>query len=199
MKWHFDVWPLDRTWAFVHDVSTEPRFAALPLTTFFNLEAIAVDVWPVPGHRRTVYSGDDQFFEGVLSRTIEINREENPFPSLCVVRALVMASAIDFAIGPRLAEYLAVHGPRTTSAELDDVQQRHYGQVCRNADTLRKWLDHIARIHASGDKRPIRLPLPRQLSLWREVEDSWVRLNVSVLSFSRAKSTGKVAFAADAR
>lgn len=198
-RWSFDVWPLDRTWAFLRDTSTAPRFAALPSTTFFNLEAIAVDVWPAPGHRRTVYSGDDQFFEGVLSRTIEVNREDNPFPSLCVVRALVMASAIDFAIGPRLAEYLTVHGARTTNAELDDVQRKHYGRVCRDADTLRKWLRHIARQHGTGNNRPIRLPLPRQLSLWPEDDDSHVRLNVCVLNLSRSRRFGKVPVVADAR
>src|SRR4051812_48642791 len=61
----------------------------LPETTFFNLEAIAVDVWPQIGKARSIYSGDDQFFEGIITRTLELNRPENPFPGLCIVRSLV--------------------------------------------------------------------------------------------------------------
>src|SRR5437762_3975954 len=65
MNWQFDVWPLDRTWAFLHDKVTAPAFEHLPQTTFFNLEAIAVDVWPHLGRTRNIYSGDDQFFDGI--------------------------------------------------------------------------------------------------------------------------------------
>lgn len=189
MNWHFDVWPLEQTWAFLQDSSEHPRFAALPSTTFFNLEAIAVDVWPSPGRRRNVYAGNDQFFEGVLSRTIEINREDNPFPALCVVRALVMASAIDFAIGPRLASYLTRHGPRTSDSELEAVQLRHYGQVRRDSRTLRAWLRRVAEMHAADNTSPIRLPLPRQMSLWPEDDENRMWLNVCVLT-ETARSPG---------
>ncbi len=182
MEWRFDVWPLERTWAFVQNPATEPRFAALPATTFFNLEAIAVDVWPARGQQRRVYSGDDQFFQGVLSRTLEINREENPFPSLCVVRALVMASAIDFVIGPRLARYLVQHGFRANDSELEELQVRHYGRIQHDARTLRMWLQHIAYMHAADDRSPVRLPLPRQQALWPERGDDHMSLKLRVLS-----------------
>jgi hypothetical protein len=59
MEWQCDVWPLELTWAFIHDKVRAPDFADLPRTTFFNLEAIAVEVWPRPGQPRIVYSGDD--------------------------------------------------------------------------------------------------------------------------------------------
>jgi hypothetical protein len=165
-NWQFDVWPLQRTWAFLQDERETPRFAELPFTTFFNLEAIAVDVWASPGRPRTIYSGDDQFFSGIISRTVEINREDNPFPALCVVRSLVMALATGFAIGPRLARYLACERAMVTNAELEDVQRKHYGRIRCDTGTMRLWLDHIAESNARDDQSVVSLPIPRQMSLW---------------------------------
>lgn len=162
MNWQFDVWPLHGTRAFVEDNTQEPSFSALPWTTFFNLEAIAVDAWVDPGCSRTIYSGDDRFFEGVISRTLEINRQENPFPSLCVVRALVMASSTGFAIGPRLAQYLIVNGPALSDTELEETQLKHYGQVCCDAATLREWLEHV---YAREGDSSISLPIHKRASL----------------------------------
>ncbi len=185
MNWQFDVWPLHRTWAFVEDGTREPRFSALPWTTFFNLEAIAVDVWVRPGRSRTVYSGDDQFFEGVMSQTVEINREDNPFPTLCVVRALVLASSIGFAVGPRLARYLTVNGPGLSDAELEGMQLKHYGRIRCEVGTMRKWLEHVSSCHARNSRSPITLPVPKQLRLWPETKAPQPRMSFHVLSDSK--------------
>lgn len=175
-SWHFDIWPLNRTWAFENDRVT-PTFEALPTTTFFNLEAIAVEVWPTRGTSRITYSGDEQFFDGVLNRTLEINREENPYPSLCIVRALVLASSVDLKIGPTLARYLADHSASTTNAELVQVQEKHYGSLRVPADILRSWLDYICRRLDQQGSSGIRLPILRQKSLWPEPEETWPLLN----------------------
>jgi len=188
MNWQFDVWPLHRTWAFLEDGAKDARFSALPGTTFFNLEAIAVDVWARPGRSRTIYSGNDQFFEGLISQTIEINRQENPFPSLCVVRAFVMASSTKFAIGPRLAHYLAVNGPAVSNDELEEMQLKHYGRIRCDATTMRNWLEYVASRYARNSHSPITLPRYRQLRLWPETETERSRLNFHVLGDSRADS-----------
>ncbi len=57
--WQFDIWPLDRTWAFVRDAAPAV-FSALPSTTFFNLEAIAVEIWARPG-------AQDRSFQAMIS------------------------------------------------------------------------------------------------------------------------------------
>lgn len=178
-EWQFDVWPLGQTWAFMHDRRTVPAFEALPSTTFFNLEAIAVDVWAPRGHRRRLYSGDDQFFEGVLSRTLEVNREDNPFPALCVVRALVMSADLDFRIGPRLAHYIALHGKDLTSVNMDDLQRKHYGRVRADGETLRVWIDVVAERFGTGEA--VTLPISRQLHLWPDSEEQW-QVRVHALS-----------------
>lgn len=186
MNWQFDVWPLQCTWAFVQDGTQSPRFAALPSTTFFNLEAIAVDVWAPPGRSRTIYSGDDQFFQGIISQTLEINREENPFPALCVVRSIVMAYSTGFAIGPRLARYLTRTNASISDSELMDAQRNHYGRIRCDVPTMRRWLEHIEESHSRDSRSTIALPQPRQLMLWPE-EGKWPKVNCYILSYARRK------------
>lgn len=171
-NWQFDVWPLDRTWALSRDGVETPRFADLPSTTFLNLEAVAVDVWPGPGQRRIVYSGDDQFFEGIITQTLELNREENPYPTLCVVRSLLMARSTGFSIGPRLAGYLVLHGADVSDDELVETQRRHYGRIYYGPSALRVWLDHVAAQHARDTRAAVCLPRPRQMALWPESHDA---------------------------
>ena len=101
-KWEFDIWPVHETHAFKSVEKSQAVFEQLPRTTFFNLEAIAADVWAAPGTSRQLYSGDDAFFLGITRREIEVNNPDNPFPELCVVRTLVMAAALNWRIGSRL-------------------------------------------------------------------------------------------------
>lgn len=179
-EWQFDLWPLHQTWAFVRDKVSEPEFSELPRTTFFNMESIAVEVWAQPGCARKVFSGDDQFFEGILNQTLEINREENPYPELCVLRALIMASTLDFAIGPRLATYIAKHGEHLTENDLEYVQHKHYGQRRQCGDTLREWIATISDSIGKTDGS-VRLPVVRQLSFWPDVaQNTRITIHASV-------------------
>jgi len=169
-EWHFDLWPLERTWAFVNDNEPKRAFADLPKTTFFNMEAIAVEVWPKPGKARKIYAGDNQFFEGLAHRILEINREDNPFPALCVVRALVMASALDFYIGAKLATYIANHGESMSDTELQEVQHAHYGCERRDTGQLRKWIRFVIDNQDKTTTSRLRLPVQRQLTFWPDEE-----------------------------
>jgi len=200
-NWQFDVWPVDQTWAFQRENRLEREFSALPATTFFNLEAIAVDVWPLPGHPRRIYSGDDQFFDGVLSRTLEINKEENPFPALCVVRAIVMASATGFAVGPRLAEYLSFHHRRVSDQDLEHVQLRHYSQIRQSVTMMRAALERIAEAHRLDPHARIEVFSARQMTLWPEDEPGWPRVTLHVLTKTKSRDEHEPdrRFAADAR
>lgn len=184
-RWQFDVWPVERTWAFIKDESKSPDFASLPSTTFFNLESIAMDAWVEPGRTRTIYSGDDQFFDGLITRTLEINLEENPFPVLCVVRSLVMATATEFSIGPRLARYLSQHGAGVSGAELEDIQRHHYGVVRHTGETMRRWLDHVSESYSRDARSPVRLPVPRQLTFWPD-DDEGPAMNLHFFSLTHS-------------
>jgi hypothetical protein len=155
--WLFDVWPLERTWAIVEDGVGQPSFSDLPRTTFLNVEAVAVDVWPTPGLEREIYSGDDQFFRAIIDRVVEVNRLENPFPQLCVVRSLVMTHDLGYRIGPKLARYIADHGPTIADEELEQIQEKHYGNVRVPGPLLREWIRAVCVSLDEGDEHDLRL------------------------------------------
>lgn len=178
MSWQFDVWPLDRTWLVVHDNVSSPAFTYLPQTTFFNLEAIAVDVWPQPGRPRTIYSGDDQFFDGIVTKTLELNRPENPYPELCIVRSLVMAASLDLAIGPRLSNYLVKTAPAIPEIDLERIQREHYGRVRYSAGTMQNWLEHVFKEHERSPGERVKLPVARQGTFWPEEDALFFHLRI---------------------
>jgi len=157
--WEFDVWPLERTWGIVQDRIAHPDFGNLPNTTFLNIEAAAIDIWPGISGERQIYSGDDHFFKAIIERVVEVNRIENPFPELCVVRSLILVSELEFRIGPRLALYVAEHGPAISESELETVQHRHYGAVRVPGAILREWIKSVtASVNALPDGF-VRLPM----------------------------------------
>ena len=186
-SWQFDLWPLEATWAFKQDRTLFSTFSALPDTTFFNLEAVAVDVWARPGSQRNIYAGDGRFFEGLLTKTIELNQELNPFPALCVVRSLVLAKTTGFAIGPKLASYLFAHSTSVSDGELETVQRHHYGKQRLTVRDMRRLLDFIRKsVRRDGTPARLELPLGQQLVLWDDVE-SRPRVKFHVV----AKSAGR--------
>lgn len=151
-----DVWTLGSTWAFHQRESLLPRFSSLPDTTFFNIEAIAVEVWPA-GNRRKIYSGEDQFFHGIASRTLEINFRENPYPGLCIVRALALAYRLRFKIGPILAQYISEFGGSLFSSDLERIQIEHYGNIYVGGSFLKRWIEMLTSVVNNGISGPISL------------------------------------------
>jgi len=165
-EWEFDVWPLERTWGIVQDRIANPDFSNLPNTTFLNIEAAAIDIWPGTDGERQIYSGDDQFFKAIIDRVVDVNRIENPFPELCVVRSLILVSELDFCIGRRLARYVATHGPAISETELESVQHRHYGEVRVPSAILREWIKSVTASVDGHSKGCIRLPIaPRHTEI----------------------------------
>ncbi len=176
--WLFDVWPLDSTWAFNHDGAANPRFCELPSTTFFNVEAIAMDAWTERGRSRNIYDGNDQFYNGIVDRVLEINRIENPYPDLCVVRALVFAGLHGFSIGLKLATYLSQHGGGKSVDDFERVQVGHYGLVRIRGGVMSSWVRSIRDQLDSGARNEIRLPIAEQLSMWPEEEKPRFKIQV---------------------
>lgn len=148
--WQFDVWPVGETWAFKRDRSNGASFAGLPATTAFNLEAIAVETWPRNGGSRSLFSDNDQFFDGILARTVELNRPDNPFPELTVIRALVLACELNFHIGPKLVEYIKRVGVSMSEEVVERVQVSHYGYARMQSSTLYGLIARIAERACNG-------------------------------------------------
>lgn len=165
-NWTVDVWPLSQTWAFREGLVSDPSFNALPRTTFFNIEAVAIELGSrgPNGQRRVADAG---FFDALATRTIDINFEPNPFPALCVVRALVFASRLQFALAPRLVAYVARKMAEHSIEELLDAQVQHYGQIRINREVLGSWRTVVEHHLASSPLVPLNQGSDqRQLCLW---------------------------------
>jgi hypothetical protein len=132
--WPIDIWPLHRTWSFQHS-SLSPTFENLPKTTFLNIEAIAVEIWPSALKQRRVF--EEKFFDSISQRVLEINNEVNPFPELSVVRALVIASRINFAIGSNLCRYIQTYGSNLSVSDIDEIQVGHYQHIHAPSEEIR--------------------------------------------------------------
>ena len=116
-----------------------------------------------------LYSGNDQFFQGILSRTIELNLADNPFPELTVVRALIMASETRFKIGPLLAGYIGEVGPSMNEGAVERIQVGHYGHARMESQTLQDLIRMIVRRTQDGESGQV--PITGQLQLWVDVDD----------------------------
>lgn len=181
VDWTFDVWPLEQTSTLSRGEGVRVEFSDLPSSTFLNLEAIAADVWPGAGRPRRLYSGDDQFFDGIISRVVEVNLEENPFPELCVVRSLVIAGNLQWKVGPKLLHYIAKYGAPMSELDLDDVQRKHYGAIEWPGAVLRRVVEAVSREVERSPVEPTELPLPKQLRLWSEKDGQWPYLRIRVV------------------
>ncbi|MEZ6235636.1 MAG: hypothetical protein R3B68_15730 [Phycisphaerales bacterium] len=176
--WQFDVWPLEQTWAFktsgdssriFRDFLSRRSSTLKRLQWMFQRRLVSLE---------PVYSGDDQFFDGILDQVLEINREENPFPVLCVVRSLAFTSMTGFSIGPRLAQYLTQHATGVSDDELADVQVKHYGRERVDRERMRRWLDYVAARVAATPGEVVRLGRPTQMTFWPEEDATVIRLHL---------------------
>lgn len=178
-KWEFDIWPLEETFALKESGKKFPNFRNLPETTFFNVESIAVDIWARRGSERRVFSKDDQFFKGIIQRTLEVNKVENPFPDLCVVRALVMAAQLEWKIGPKLLQFLGDFGLQMSATQFETIQETHYGAVRLQRGEFKRAMEKVTDVLNRGVKEPVELMLPSRLALWPEDEEHanrlWIR------------------------
>jgi hypothetical protein len=166
-RWAFDVWPLERTWAFTHDSSLVPTASNLPKTTFLDVEAIAV-----------TFNGPDRigqitsygFFEAIEKRSIGINYRHNPFPGLSAIRTLITACKLQFSISTELARYFVDVVADRGVAELVRAQESHYSKVIFRDSELERLTEYFTHeIHKSPDGE-VSLPdryQPKQLLLWQ--------------------------------
>lgn len=143
-----DIWPLDTTWAFRERYVAQANPSELPKTTFLNVEAIVAELFPRPGRGRRIYDGG--FFGALSRRLLDINLEPNPFPALCVVRAIVMGSKLNFAFSPRLVDYIKIHSLRLSWSDLESAQYGHYGRLCFDNAFYLGCLDSFDRV-ANGE------------------------------------------------
>jgi hypothetical protein len=172
----FDMWSLQDTWAFRHwglpdGTGLFTTFEQLPLTTFLTVESIVILLRPEPLAGRTVY--EHGFFESLNTRVVELNRAENPYPALCIARALITANRLGFGLGTRLIKYLANAFAQTKCLDIVEAQQKHYGRVVLSGDTLGKYQIAIEAAVKRGDCEPLDLRVEPQLAWdWAQPESA---------------------------
>jgi hypothetical protein len=162
----FDIWTLADTWGFQSQKIT-PRIEDFPGTTFLNIDSCAIELLQPAGRPRALFA--QGFFEGITNRVLDVIYAPNPYPYVCVARALVMAARLDFTITRALAEFILSHGAAGGVDALIEAQQSHYGMVRSDARELGDWLDQIRRqFDAGSEKIRLAVSTARRLQLWQD-------------------------------
>ena len=162
----FDIWTLADTWGFGAQ-KIPPRIEDFPGTTFLNIDSCAIELVEPEGRQRACF--DQGFFESIAKRVLDVNYAPNPYPYVCVARALVMAARLDFTITHKLAEFILTHTAAGGIDALIEAQVSHYGMVRCEAPELSIWIDGIRR-GAESKRGGIRVEVSRarRMQLWRD-------------------------------
>lgn len=162
---YFDVWRLEETWG-IRNAKLKPTIEHFVQTPFLNIDSVAIELVPKGARRRVAECG---FFDALTTRTLEINYAPNPFPSVCIVRSLIMAAKLRFSLGPHLAAYISNYAESNSVNELVDAQRSHYGTVRCDKKELQRWLSRIrAAVNAGLPKVELPITSSRQLALWTD-------------------------------
>lgn len=98
-KVEFDIWSLESTWALKNDSKFEKKLDVIPETVFFNMDAIIY-------YMHTGQVVDKGFSQAMESRTLDIVYEPNPYPYLCVSKALIALDKYDMKPSERLRDFI---------------------------------------------------------------------------------------------
>ncbi len=162
--WRFDIWPLEKTWAFQElPVLLQRDIATLPRTTFLTTEAIVVELSSTSGKPRAVY--EHGFFESIVNRTVELNLEVNPYQALNIIRAFVAARRLKFQIGPKLVGHIARQMRSISIEELFEEQMCHYHRPLFSLEELSIGVKQIKDAARWRQRCALMLPMFVQLDL----------------------------------
>ena len=152
----FDVWRLEDTWAVRH-FALPHRIEAFVRTPFLNIDSIAMSIGPGDDYLSVFEHG---FFDGLKERSIEVNQPDNPYPVLCAVRGLVMAAALEFVIGPKLAAFVYELAASVAVEEFVAAQIDHYNHLRSSREQLKQWI-HDVRTQLEAGHEHVRLTTNR--------------------------------------
>jgi hypothetical protein len=134
-----DIWSLEDTFALRHKKNISIR--DVPKHAFLDVEAIAIEISPGSGKTRQIV--ENGFTRAVLSRTLDVNHAANPYPEICVVKALRTAISLNLSIGARLVEYIL--NRKWDLNALIEAQKSHYGDIVLDKTELEDILGILAK------------------------------------------------------
>lgn len=134
----YDIWSLESTWAFRERLVQNVSIDNLVETVFLNIDSVAVNL----------STGDayaNRFLDALNTNVLDIVLSENPFPPLCVVRALVLKNKRSLSYSNALMKYILAWLMTTSDpcSELMAVQLKHYGSLVLSDVMIRKELKEI--------------------------------------------------------
>lgn len=117
----FDIWSLESTWAFREKI-VSASVRNLTETVFFNIDSVAVNL-------STQQAYASKFVEALETNSLDIVLENNPYPDLCVLRALVFENRKGLKFSSKLRQYISewINKTITPIHKLLEVQHKHYG------------------------------------------------------------------------
>lgn len=147
IKWKFDVWRLEDTWALKQGHVAGHSARALLQSTFFDWDAIAYDFTNREFHFL------DGYFERLQEGVVDINLEPNPNPLGNARRALDIYWTGRAGIAPRLAQFVAT---TVSASEGFETGEHAQGRIA----ALRDFLQDVATSGGRPVKRRVeQLPL----------------------------------------
>jgi hypothetical protein len=162
----FDIWTLSDTWGF-GSLKIAPRIENFPRTTFLNIDSCAIELLQPTGKQRACF--ERGFFASMANHVLDVNYAPNPYPYVCVARALVMAARLEFTVTRTLAEFILNHTGAGGIGAIIEAQQSHYGIVRCNAAELGTWIDGIRRQFDSGQSTiSVEVSEARRSKLWHD-------------------------------
>ncbi len=120
---------------------------------FLNIDSIAISIGPGEGYLAVFEHG---FFDALSRENIEINQTSNPYPVLSAVRGLILASSLNFVVGPKLAAFVYDLATNVTVEEFVAAQVGHYGHVKSRREQLARWILDV-RTQLEAGREQIRL------------------------------------------
>jgi len=140
-----DAWSLSDTWAFRKKHVQNVSFESLQKTVPFNVDSFLIEIFPqASGTKRNIYC--DGFISAEESNTLDAILKENPFPPLCLVRAVHLAHSMQLNWSSDLVAWMADISKTTSWIELKEIQLSHYGHIkygCDYWDRLEKHLSAL--------------------------------------------------------
>lgn len=156
-----DIWPLQETLAVRHKANA--RIQDVPKYAFLNVEAIAIELAPGTGNSRRIV--ENGFTMAVLSKTLDVNHPDNPFPEVCFVKSIRTAIMLQLSVGQGLVEY--VLNRRWNLDALVEAQKSHYGNQLFDKSELESILD----LFAKWDKKSGEFRLASRMLERKELSD----------------------------
>jgi hypothetical protein len=154
------------TWGFGSQ-KIVPQIEDFPGITFLIIDSCAIELMEPSGRKRACF--EKGFFESIAKRVLDVNYAPNPYPFVCVARALLMAARLDFAITRKLAEFILTHTTTGGIGALIEAQHSHYGMVRSDAAELGIWLEDIGRqVESKRAAIWVRVSRARRMQLWRD-------------------------------